>query len=81
MAQHIVGNTIDSTKLRMLPIGLSTIMDEDTRAGDVWSENGLIIASESGDPLDRLYVTTHNFKPLLEREGLPQTRFLYSPPT
>jgi hypothetical protein len=33
MAQHIVGNTIDSTKLRMLPIGLSTIMDEDSPSG------------------------------------------------
>jgi hypothetical protein len=30
MAQHIVGNTNDSTKFRMLPIGLSTIMDEST---------------------------------------------------
>jgi hypothetical protein len=30
MAQHLVGNTNDSTKLRMLPIGLSTIMVEST---------------------------------------------------
>jgi integrase len=45
------------------------------RAGSLWRENGLIFASESGDPLDRRNVTTHRFKPLLERAGLPQIRF------
>jgi hypothetical protein len=33
MAQHIVGNTIDSTKIRMVPIGLSTIMYVDSASG------------------------------------------------
>jgi integrase len=41
----------------------------------MWQENGLIFASESGDPLDRRNVTTHLFKPLLKRAGLPQIRF------
>jgi integrase len=45
------------------------------RAGSLWRENGLIFASETGDPLDRRYVTTHRFKPLLKRAGLPQIRF------
>jgi integrase len=44
-------------------------------AGSLWRENGLIFASESGDPLDRRNVTTHQFKPLLQRAGLPQIRF------
>jgi integrase len=50
-------------------------LDEIDRAGSLWRENGLIFASESGDPLDRRNVTTHRFKPLLERAGLPQIRF------
>jgi integrase len=28
-----------------------------------------------GEPLDRRYITTHRFKPLLKRAGLPQIRF------
>jgi integrase len=45
------------------------------RVGSLWQENGLIFASEVGEPLDRRYVTTHRFKPLLKRAGLPQIRF------
>jgi integrase len=45
------------------------------RAGGLWHENGLIFASEGGEPLDRRYITTHRFKPLLKRAGLPQIRF------
>jgi integrase len=45
------------------------------QAGDLWRENGLIFASESGEPLNRHYITTHRFKPLLKRAGLPQIRF------
>jgi integrase len=44
-------------------------------AGSLWEENGLIFASEIGEPLDRRFVTTHRFKPLLKRAGLPQVRF------
>ena len=28
-----------------------------------------------GEPLDRRYITTHCFKPLLKRAGLPEIRF------
>jgi integrase len=46
------------------------------RAGDLWRENGLIFASESGKHLDRRYLTTHRFKPLLKRAKLSEkTRF------
>ena len=44
-------------------------------AGSLWRENGLIFASETGELLDRRNVTTHRFKPLLKRAGLPQIRF------
>jgi len=50
-------------------------LGEIDRAGDLWQENGLIFASEAGEPLDRRYITTHRFKPLLERTGLPKIRF------
>jgi integrase len=45
------------------------------RAGALWRENGLIFASEVGEPLDRRYITTHRFKPLVKRAGLPGIRF------
>jgi integrase len=41
----------------------------------MWRENGLIFASEVGEPLKRHYITTHRFKPLLKRAELPQIRF------
>src|SRR5829696_2664493 len=50
-------------------------LGEIDRAGSLWRENGLIFASEAGDPLDRRYVTNHRFKPLLKRAGLPLIRF------
>lgn len=28
-----------------------------------------------GEPLDRRYITTHRFKPLVKRAGLPEIRF------
>jgi integrase len=34
-----------------------------------------IIASETGEPLERRDVTNRRFKPLLQRAGLPQVRF------
>jgi integrase len=43
--------------------------------GSLWSENGLIFASETGEPLDRRAVTKLMFKPLLKRAGLPEIRF------
>jgi integrase len=45
------------------------------RVGSLWSENGLIFASETGDPLDRRAVTALKFKPLLKHAGLPEIRF------
>ena len=45
------------------------------RRVDGWRENGLIFASEVGEPMDRRYITTHRFKPLLKHGGLPQIRF------
>lgn len=50
-------------------------LEEIDTAGSLRHENGLIFASESGEPLDRRLVTTHRFKPLLKRAGLPQIRF------
>jgi integrase len=38
-------------------------LSEIDQAGDLWRENGLIFASESGEPLKRHYITTHQFKP------------------
>jgi len=68
--------------VKLSPIALEALrshlerqLREIDQAGDLWHENGLIFASESGAPLDRRYITTHRFKPLLKRAGLPQIRF------
>jgi integrase len=48
------------------------------RVGSLWSPgdaDGLIFASEPGEPLDRRAVTKLKFKPLLKRAGLPEIRF------
>src|SRR5215216_6101354 len=50
-------------------------LEEIDRVGSLWRENGLIFASETGEPLERRSVTNHRFKPLLKRAGLPQIRF------
>jgi integrase len=50
-------------------------LGEIDRAGSLYSENGLIFASETGEFLDRRSVTKHRFKPLLKRAGLPPVRF------
>ncbi len=54
---------------------MASAVGEIDGAGSLWQENGLIFASETGEPLDRRNVTTHRFKPLLKRAGLPQVRF------
>jgi integrase len=66
---------LSPTALKALRSHLERQLGEIDRAGELWRENGLIFASESGEPLDRHYVTTHRFKPLLKRAGLPQIRF------
>ena len=63
------------TALEALRSHLERQLGEIDQAGDLWRENGLIFASESGEPLKRHYITTHQFKPLLKRAGLPQIRF------
>ena len=50
-------------------------LGEIDRAGALYSENGLIFASETGEFLDRRSGTKHRFKPLLKRAGLPEVRF------
>ena len=50
-------------------------LEEIERAGSLWQENGLVFASETGDPLYRRNVTNHRVKPLLKRAGLPSVRF------
>ncbi len=50
-------------------------LGEIDRVGSLYRENGLIFASETGEFLDRRYITTHRFKPLLKKAGLPGVRF------
>jgi integrase len=62
--------------LEALKSHLQRQLGEIDRAGDLWQENGLIFASESGEPLSRQHVTARRFTPLLKCAGLPQrTRF------
>jgi integrase len=61
--------------LEALRSHLERQLEEIDQAGGLWRENGLIFASESGSPLSRQHVTSHRFKPLLRRAGLPQIRF------
>jgi integrase len=50
-------------------------LGEIDRVGSLWSENGLIFASEVGEPLNRHNLTRSSFKPLLKRARLPEIRF------
>jgi integrase len=50
-------------------------LQEIDRAGSLWRENGLMFASESGEPLDRWYLTSCRYKALLKRTELPMIRF------
>ncbi|CAN5714430.1 site-specific integrase [soil metagenome] len=48
------------------------------KVGSLWNAgeaDGLIFASELGEPLDRRKVTARQFKNLLKRAGLPEIRF------
>ena len=55
---------------------LARQLEEIDRAGSLWQENGLVFASETGEPLDRRDLPSRQFKPLLERAKLPEkTRF------
>jgi integrase len=66
---------LTQSAVKALRSHLERQLDEIDKAGSLWRENGLIFASESGDPMDRRNLTTHRFKPLLKRAGLPQIRF------
>jgi integrase len=61
--------------LEALTSHLDYQLGEIDRAGGLWRENGLIFASESGEPLSRQPVTARRFKPMLKRAGLPEIRF------
>jgi integrase len=45
------------------------------RVGSLWSENGPMFSSGTGEPLNRHNLIRRSFKPLLKRAGLPQIRF------
>jgi integrase len=66
---------LSPTALEALRSHLERQLGEIDQAGVLWRENGLIFASESGEPLKRHYIKTHRFMPLLKRAGLPQIRF------
>jgi integrase len=61
--------------LEALRSHLERQLEEIDRVGSLWLENGLIFASEVGEPLERHYTTKHRFKPLLKRARLPEIRF------
>jgi integrase len=50
-------------------------LQEIDRAGSLWRENGLVFASETGEPVNRHHLTSHRFKALLTRAQLPEIRF------
>jgi integrase len=50
-------------------------LGEIDRIGSLWRENGLIFASETGEPINRHNLTRRSFRPLLKRAGLPEIRF------
>jgi integrase len=66
---------LSQTALEALRSHLERQLGEIDQVGDLWRENGLIFASESGELLSRQHVTAHRFKPLLKRAGLPEIRF------
>ena len=57
---------LSQTALETLRSHLARQLEEECRVGSLWCENGLIFASEEGEPLDRRNLTTHRFKPLLK---------------
>jgi integrase len=69
---------LTSNATEALKSHLKRQLAEIDRVGSLWSPgdaDGLIFASETGEPLDRRAVTKLKFKPLLKRAGLPEIRF------
>ena len=54
---------LSQTALEALRSHLERQLEEIDQAGGLWSENGLIFASESGSPLPRQHITARRFKP------------------
>jgi len=50
-------------------------LEEINRADSQWQENGLIFASEEGQPLKRRNITNCKFRALRKRAGLDAIRF------
>jgi len=48
---------------------------ERLKAGSLWQDNGLVLCTHAGKPLDFRNVATTSFKPLLKKAGLPDIRF------
>ncbi|MDQ3184737.1 MAG: site-specific integrase, partial [Actinomycetota bacterium] len=64
--------------IEVLKSHLERQLAEIDRVGSLWSPgdaDGLIFASETGEPLDRRAVTKQKFKPLLKQAKLPEIRF------
>jgi integrase len=69
---------LTSKAIEALKIHLERQLAEIDRVGSLGSSgdaDGLIFASETGEPLDRRAVTKLKFKPLLKRAGLLEIRF------
>jgi integrase len=66
---------LNSKATEALKSHLERQLGEIDRIGSLWCENGLILASETGEPLNRHNLTRRSFKPLLKRAELPEIRF------
>src|SRR5215212_7338042 len=66
---------LTSNAIEVLKRHLERQLGEIDKVGSLWSENGLIFASETGEPLNRHNLIRRSFKPLLKQAGLPQIRF------
>jgi integrase len=67
--------TLSETALDVLRSHLKRQLGEIDKAGSLWRENGLVLATKIGTPLNRHNLTQRSFKPLLERARLPRIRF------
>jgi integrase len=66
---------LNSKATEALRSHLERQLGEIDKIGSLWCENGLIFASETGEPLNRHNLTRRSFKPLLKRAELPEIRF------
>jgi integrase len=66
---------LTSKAMEALKHHLERQLGEIDRVSSLWSEHGLIFASDMVAPLNRHNLTRRSFKPLLKRAGIPQVRF------